>query len=128
MDQKLLLPLAGGAGVVIVLLAVVIFFLIRGKKKRRRVEEVQAALPGRKGEQKAIGPTGASASAQMEAKIAERENKQRQLETDAIAALKLPPVVTKKSEVLTKHLRENIKKDPGVAAQVLLGWMRDGES
>ena len=63
----------------------------------------------------------------MEAKLAERETQQKLLEAEALSALKLPPVATKKAEVLTKHLRENIKKDPGVAAQVLLGWMREGE-
>ena len=43
-------------------------------------------------------------------------NRARNSSVEAINALKLPPVVTKKSEVLTKHLRETIKKDPGVAA------------
>jgi flagellar M-ring protein FliF len=127
-DQKLLLPVAAGAGMLVLLLVVVIFFLIRKKKTKRGRVEAQAALPAKSGEPGAIGAAPPSASAQMEAKIAERQNQQRQLEADAISALKLPPAVTKKAEVLTKHLRENVKKDPGVAAQVLLGWMRDGES
>ena len=67
----------------------------------------------RRSEPKPIAEVAPSASEQMEAKIAERENQQRLVEAEAINALKLPPVATKKSEVLTKHLRENIKKDPG---------------
>jgi len=34
-------------------------------------------------------------------------------------SLKLPPVSTKKSEVLTRHLVETAKKDPTAAAQIL---------
>ena len=43
----------------------------------------------------------------------------------ALNALKLAPVITKTSEVLAKHLREKIKTDPGVSAQVLSGWIRE---
>ena len=49
------------------------------------------------------------------------------MDAEAISALKLPPPTTKKSEVLTKHIRESVKKDPSVGSQVLLGWMRDEE-
>jgi len=125
-DQKLLVPVAAGAAVLVLLLIAVIVMLVRGKKKRRQVE-ARGTLPAGQSEPKAIGTGAPSASSQMEAKIAERESQQRQLETEALNALKLPPVVTKKAEVLTKHLRDNVKKDPGVAAQVLLGWMREGE-
>jgi flagellar biosynthesis/type III secretory pathway M-ring protein FliF/YscJ len=63
----------------------------------------------------------------MEAKLAERETLQRQLEAEALSSLKLPPVVTKKTEVLAKHLRENVKKEPNLSAQVLLSWLREEE-
>jgi flagellar M-ring protein FliF len=125
LDQKLLLPVAAAAGLLLLILIVTVVMLLRGKKKRRQAE-APAALPARRSEPKAI-ETGPSASEQIEAKIAERESQLRLAEAEAINALKLPPVATKKSEVLTKHLRENIKKEPGVAAQVLLGWIRDGE-
>jgi flagellar M-ring protein FliF len=126
-DQKLVIPVLAAAGLLLLLLIGVIVMLMRGRKKRGKVE-TQAAVAGKGGEPKAIGEAAPSASAQIEAKIAERESQQRLAEAEAINALKLPPVATKKSEVLTKHLRENVKKEPGVAAQVLLGWMRDGES
>jgi flagellar M-ring protein FliF len=127
-DQKLVIPVLVAAGLLVFILVAVVVMLLRGKKKKQRAAaEAPAALPAKRTELKAIGETGRTPSEQMEAKIAERESQQRLAEAEAINALKLPPVATKKAEVLTKHLRENIKKEPGVAAQVLLGWMRDGE-
>jgi flagellar M-ring protein FliF len=127
LDQKLLLAVAAGAALVLLLAVVILVLMLRRKKGKPEVQ-TQSALPGRRTEPKTIAGTGPSASSQMEAKIAERESQQRLLETEALNALKLPPVATKKAEVLTRHLRDNIKKDPGVGAQVLLGWMRDGET
>ena len=126
-SQKLLLPAAAGAALLFLLLGVVIARLF-GRKKRAYVE-APAALPQRKAEPKSLAEAqaGPDVSEQMQAKIAERENQQRLLEAEALNSLKLPPVATKKTEILSKHLKETVKKDPGVAAQVLLGWMREGE-
>jgi len=41
--------------------------------------------------------------------------------------LKLPPVGTKKTEVLAKHLVETVKKDPVAAAQILRSWLYELE-
>jgi len=124
-DQKLLAPVAGAGLVLLLLLVGTVSWLRRGRKQKRSQAEVTAALPPRRNAEPKPIAEGPSASEQMEAKLAERENQQRLMEAEAINALKLPPVSTKKSEVLTKHLRDTIKKDPGVAAQVLLGWMRE---
>jgi len=50
---------------------------------------------------------------------------QQKLDAQALNALTISPVITKTSEVLAKHLRERIKTDPGVSAQVLSGWIRE---
>ena len=127
-DSKLLLPVAGAAVLLVLLLVLVIFLMLRGRKKHAQVQ-TQAALPQRRAEPGQIAqPAGPDMTEQMQAKIAERENQQRLLEAEALSALKLPPVATKKTEVLSRHLKETIKKDPSVASQVLLGWMREGES
>ena len=129
-DPKLVVPVAAGAGVVLLLLIAVIFFMLRGRGKQgKATAATPAALPAarRSAEPKPGAEALPSATDQMEARLAERESQQRLMEAEAINALKLPPVATKKTEVLTKHLRETIKKDPGVASQVLLGWMREGE-
>jgi flagellar biosynthesis/type III secretory pathway M-ring protein FliF/YscJ len=45
-----------------------------------------------------------------------------------LSSLKLAPVITKKAEVLAKHLREKIAKEPEVSAQILRAWIREEES
>jgi len=37
--------------------------------------------------------------------------------------LKIPPVATKKTEVLTKHIASETKKDPMLMAQVVRSWL-----
>jgi flagellar M-ring protein FliF len=123
-DQKLLVPIAVAAALLLLLIMVVL--MLRGRQKHARPGTAPAVAAGRP-EPKPLAESTSSVAEQMEARIAERENQQRLLEAEALSALKLPPVATKKTEVLTKHLRETIKKDPGVSAQVLLGWMREGE-
>jgi hypothetical protein len=46
---------------------------------------------------------------------------------EALSALKLPKVTTKKTDVLVKQVRENTKKDASVGAQVLKTWIGDQE-
>jgi flagellar biosynthesis/type III secretory pathway M-ring protein FliF/YscJ len=36
-------------------------------------------------------------------------------------------VITKKAEVMAKHLRERIAKEPDIAAQILRTWIREEE-
>ena len=43
-------------------------------------------------------------------------------------SLKLAPVITKTAEVLAKHLREKIAKEPEVSAQILRTWIREEEA
>ena len=40
-------------------------------------------------------------------------------------AIKLAPVITKTAEVLARHLREKIKNDPVISANILRSWIRD---
>ena len=37
-------------------------------------------------------------------------------------------MITKKAEVLAKHLREKIAKEPEVSAQILRTWIREEEN
>ena len=55
----------------------------------------------------------------MESKLAERDALQAKMEAQALNSLKLAPVITKTAEVLAKHLREKIAKEPEVSAQIL---------
>jgi flagellar biosynthesis/type III secretory pathway M-ring protein FliF/YscJ len=102
--------------------------LLRGKKRGADVELTgPAVLPQ--------GSLAASSGAlktsnleqQIESKLAERDALQQQMEAEALQTLKLAPVNTKTGEVLAKHLRDKIKKDPEVSANILRAWIREDE-
>jgi flagellar biosynthesis/type III secretory pathway M-ring protein FliF/YscJ len=61
---------------------------------------------------------------QIENRLAEQAAQRQKQETDALNALKLPPV-TKKAAVLTKHITEQAKKDSASMAHVLRAWMSE---
>jgi len=61
---------------------------------------------------------------QIENQLAEQTALRQKQENDALNALKLPPV-TKKAEVLTKHISEQAKKDSSSMAHVLRSWMAE---
>jgi flagellar M-ring protein FliF len=50
---------------------------------------------------------------------------QNQLESDTPIQFKLPKVTTKKSEVLLKHIRDNVQKDNSSMVNVLRTWLND---
>jgi flagellar M-ring protein FliF len=68
--------------------------------------------------------TGESLSTRIENQLAEQTAARQKQETEALNALKLPPV-TKKAEVLTKHIGEQAKKDSTSMAHVLRSWMTE---
>jgi flagellar biosynthesis/type III secretory pathway M-ring protein FliF/YscJ len=73
------------------------------------------------------GPNPAEqAQRQLESKLADHEAKKQQMEAEVLSSLKLPTVVTKKAEVLSKHIGEAVKKDPGAAAKILRTWLDEG--
>jgi flagellar M-ring protein FliF len=117
---------AAAAGLVLLLLVVALWRLGRRKRGRARVEMTPELPPG-------APPASLEAAAQpaaenLEARLAEQEARQQQLEAEALNALKLPPVTTKKTEILTKHLAETVKKNPASAAQILRSWLYEKES
>jgi flagellar M-ring protein FliF len=106
-----------GVGVAIVLTLLVAVFKLLA---RNPVESVEIAP------QLAAGQ-GQDLNKQIENQLAEQAAIRQKQETDALNALKLPPV-TKKAEVLTKHIGEQAKKDSTSMAHVLRSWMSEGKS
>ena len=96
--NPILLGLFSGA---LVLLLVAAFLFFRVREKRSALMPVQALGEGR-------------VPAELEGR-----------EAEAAGALKLPPVTTKKTETLTKHLIDTAQKDPVSAAQILRTWLYD---
>jgi flagellar M-ring protein FliF len=126
-DRNTLMIGGGGAAAVIVV-GILLFMLMRRGKRRSSVEvSGSEALPAGTGASKAA-ISAANAENQMESRLAERDALQQKVDAQALSSLKLAPVITKKAEVLAKHLREKITKDPEVSAQILRTWIREEEN
>lgn len=126
-NRKILL-LAGAAlaGLLLLLvLAAALLFRGRGAKTRKARLTGKGALPA--GEDQGELPSTPDLKQQLEARLAEQTAKREAAELEAVAALRLPPPSTKKSEVLVRHLSEETKKDPEVMAHVLRTWLSDSE-
>jgi len=110
-----------GMGVgLLVLLGVVIIAVKFARSLGRRGMDVDGQLP-------AGIPGSLDLGKQIEATLAEQTALRQKQETDALNALKLPPV-TKKAEVLTKHIGEQAKKDTTPMAHVLRAWMSEAKN
>jgi len=118
--------IAGGAAAGLLLLIAAVTALRRKKKARRAPATAPAELPAGSPAPAAIsGATGAPP--EIESQLAERAALEQKMEAEALSSLKLAPVITKTAEVLARHLREKIAKEPDISAQVLRTWIRDEE-
>jgi flagellar M-ring protein FliF len=79
--------------------------LLRGRKRRKVAVTAAAEL-------------AAAAPDDLESQLAERDALQQKSDAQVLNSLKLAPVITKNAEVLAKHLRERITKEPDVSAQI----------
>jgi flagellar M-ring protein FliF len=126
-DWRKQMPIViGAAAGVAVAIAAGVWAIMRKRKraaKLRAEAEIAKALP----QQKAVTAQLESASMeqQLEARMAERAVEQEKADMAALAAIKVPPVKTKKAEVLAKQLKENAKKDPTSSAHILQAWIHD---
>jgi flagellar M-ring protein FliF len=115
LKNKFVLSGAGVAVTVLLVLLVVVFRLLR--RKSTQAVEMASQLGAASAE---------SLNARIENQLAEQAAVRQKQETDALNALKLPPV-TKKAEVLTKHIGEQAKKDSTSMAHVLRAWMSESK-
>lgn len=120
--------IAAAAGLVLLIAAAAMW--ARRRRKSRPVEvSAPAELPAGAPAPPVAGPAPAgSIEDRIEAQLAERAALEQKMEAQALSALKLAPVITKTAEVLARHLREKISKEPEIAAQVLRTWIREEES
>jgi flagellar biosynthesis/type III secretory pathway M-ring protein FliF/YscJ len=109
--------LAGvGAGVAVLLTLFLVVFKLLG---RGRLDPAEMAP-------QLATATGESLNTRIENQLAEQAAARQKQETDALNALKLPPI-TKKAEVLTKHIAEQAKKDSTSMVYVLRSWMSEAK-
>lgn len=109
--------LALGAGVGLALLLALLIAVVRLSRREKSSVEIAGALPPG-------APTQDQLQAQIETRLAEQAAERQKMETEALNSLKLPPL-TKKTEVLTKHISEQAKKDAAGMVHVLRAWMAD---
>jgi flagellar M-ring protein FliF len=125
-DRKTLLIGGGAAAAGLIAIGFLVVMLLRKRKKKKAAATMagelgagdtsgHAALPGSHGPQ------------DLESQLAERDALQQKSDAQMLNSLKLAPVITKKAEVLAKHLRERIAKEPDIASQILRTWIREEE-
>jgi len=127
LDRNMILIACGLA----VSLVVLVFIVRRLLKRKSGVSEIglPTALPAAADTYSpARAVSGPAFEEQIESRLAEREALQQRADADALKALTLAPVITKAAEVMAKHLREKIKTEPDISAQILRTWIRDEEN
>jgi flagellar M-ring protein FliF len=125
-DRKVLWIAVGVALAVILALAI---GLVRLLGRHRRPGKTTASSPGaiEGGAASALEAGGPDPNNQLEAKLAERDALQKKMDAKVMESLKLTPVITKKAEILAKHLREKIEMQPEISVQILRSWIREEE-
>lgn len=125
LEEKRFPLIAGiGAGAMLLLIG---FFVMGLKLMRRGGSKVSAVGTGAIEGAKEAGLTAADAEKQIRARMEAHQLQQAQQEAEALLALRVPQVATKKTDVLVKHISAEAKKDPIAMAQVVRSWL-DGEN
>jgi flagellar M-ring protein FliF len=118
--------LIGVAAGVLLTLAAIGFAVVKRSKRKMSVSNRPAVAPG-EGAPAALSAPG-EFEKQMQAKLAEQAALKEKLASEALNSLRLQPVITKKTEVLTKHIVEEATKDPTSMAYIVRTWLNDSES
>jgi flagellar M-ring protein FliF len=128
LDRRMMTIVGAAAGL---LLLVIVFLLVRRRRKKRTTAvelPAQLAAGADASEMTALQAAGSDNVAEtLEARLAERAALEQKMEAQVLGSLKLAPVITKTAEVLAKHLREKIAKEPELSAQILRTWIHEEE-
>lgn len=138
-------PAVIGAGALsLLLIAGVILFIARGRKAPVTVRDTAPAAvaggsshaggaalaqPGKASPVATEHRTGTAASSLsgMEQQLSDNELQQARVEMESLSRIKLPEN-TRKTEVLTRHIRESVTKDPTNVTNVLRSWIAEAET
>jgi flagellar M-ring protein FliF len=115
-----------GAAALLLLFGGLIFLVMKslGKKSKITADVAHAALAGAQAKE-LTSSSGEDVQRQLEAQMAEQAALHAKKEAEELMKLKIPAVSTKKTEVLTKHIVAETKKDPILMAQVVRSWLND---
>jgi flagellar M-ring protein FliF len=115
------LMILGGVGLgVLLLLGGLLLLVMKMRKGAKTKGPVDVKAP-----KEIAAPQDAAAMLQheLEHRLAEQDTERQLQAKEVLASLKLPSVKTKKTEVLSKQILEEAKKDPQAIAHVLRAWM-----
>ena len=125
MNRKTFL-IGGGAAAGLMVMGFLLAILLR-KRKRRGAASTPGEIEAGDTPAGRAALSAAHAHHDLEAHLAERDALQQKSDAQALSNLQLAPVITKKAEILAKHLREKITQNPEVSAQILRTWIREEE-
>jgi len=112
---------AGGA---ILLLVLVVLGFRRLRRRPRGSASGQPALPAGSQGAPALDDDD-SVEKKIQAQLGGQADAQARLEAEALDAIKTPAPTTNKKDVLSKYLRESLKKDSVVQVQTLRTWLHE---
>jgi flagellar M-ring protein FliF len=119
-DQRLLILGGAAAAGVLVLLAAGLWLL-----RKRRKKAPAAKMAGRIPSLDEPGEPLVAPEERVRAQLAEQEVRQQRAEAEILNRIKLPMPKTEKAEVLSKHVRELVKKESTIPVEVLRRWIGD---
>jgi flagellar M-ring protein FliF len=126
-NRNLIVLAAAGGGGLLLLLALGVLFVLRRRRTKRLSGKVAGPSLGPGEEAVAALAAGDAVGAKIQERLAEQAALKARQEDEALRALKLPSVKTKKAEVLTKHIAEEAQKDPVAMAQLVRTWLNEEE-
>jgi len=118
-DPRLWLLGGAGAGLLTVLGGTA-WWMVRRRVRRRGAANIPHALP--QGEE-SQAPSEISLEERLESELAQQEANRDRLDEATLEAIRGMPVRTQKSDVLARHLKEQIGKDSDSCAQILRSWL-----
>lgn len=119
------LLVGSGAAVLLVLFLGMAWLLIHSRKKKKKAK---ARLAGELASAPAAkGIEAPDIDKEFEAKIAEHAALKEQQAREVLSSLQLPPVKTKKAEVLVKHIGAEATRDPAGMALVIRSWLNSSD-
>ena len=122
MKQKNFIVIAGAAGGILALLLLGIIVLLFNRKAKT-IGKIELQMAKTLTEAENAGVSEPDVEKELEANLVRQAALKEQQTKDVLASLKLPPVTTKKTEVLVKHIIAEAKKDPSGMAQVIRSWI-----
>jgi flagellar M-ring protein FliF len=113
---------AAGGAILLLALAVMGLRILLRRRPGASAQANPALAPGADG---APALDGDLVNKKIQAQLGGHADTQARLEAEALEALKAPAPASNKKDVLTKYLRESLKKDPVVQLQTLRTWLHE---